>query len=82
MYFLEDERRIKVSLKCILQGQVKITPNDFGLGTENVLLCLDANDAILSGWYRTDSGTVNLPSNLSTSGVLLVSRRQDKRIFQ
>nr|DAG20707.1 MAG TPA: hypothetical protein [Caudoviricetes sp.] len=21
MYFLEDERRIKVSLKCILQGQ-------------------------------------------------------------
>lgn len=68
--------------KAQARGNINAAPGGFGLGQANMEALRDCNNAILSGWYFTDSGTVNTPGENGVSGVLCVSRRFDKRIYQ
>lgn len=61
---------------------INAAPGGFGLGQANMKALEDCNNAILSGWYATDSPTMNTPGGDGESGVLLVNRRIDKRIYQ
>ena len=61
---------------------INAAPGGFGLGQANMEVLGDCNNAILSGWYFTDGETVNTPGENGVSGVLCVSRRFDKRIYQ
>lgn len=64
------------------RGNINAAPGGFGLGQANMETLENCNNAILSGWYFTDDGTVNTPGSDGISGVLCVSRRFDKRIYQ
>lgn len=68
--------------KAQARTNINAAPGGFGLGQANMELLEDCNNAILSGWYFTDTGTVNTPGEDGNGGVLCVSRRFDKRIYQ
>ena len=68
--------------KTQARGNIGAAPGGFGLGQENMVAIDDCNNAVLSGWYATDSPTLNTPGEDGESGVLLVNRRIDKRIYQ
>lgn len=68
--------------KTQARGNINAAPGGFGLGQANMKALEDCNNAILSGWYATDSPTLNTPGEDGESGVLLVNRRIDKRIYQ
>lgn len=61
---------------------INAAPGGFGLGQANMKALEDCNNAILSGWYATDSPTLNTPGEDGEAGVLLVNHRIDKRIYQ
>lgn len=64
------------------RGNINAAPGGFGLGQENMVAIDDCNNAVLSGWYATDSPTANTPNGNGEAGVLCVSRRFDSRIYQ
>lgn len=66
----------------ITPESIGAAPGGFGLGQANMKTLEDCNNAILSGWYTTDNPTSNTPDEYGASGVLCVSRRFDKRIYQ
>lgn len=68
--------------KAQARTNIDAAPGGFGLGQANMKALEDCNNAILSGWYATDSPTLNTPGEDGESGVLLVNRRIDKRIYQ
>lgn len=68
--------------KTQARGNIDAAPGGFGLGQANMKALEDCDNAILSGWYATDSPTLNTPGEDGESGVLLVNRRIDKRIYQ
>lgn len=68
--------------KTQARGNIGAAPGGFGLGKENMVAIDDCNTAVFSGWYATDSPTTNTPGGNGESGVLCVSRRFDKRIYQ
>ena len=68
--------------KTQARGNIGAAPGGFGLGKENMVTIDDCNNAIFSGWYATDSQTINTPGGDGASGVLCVSRRYDHRIYQ
>ena len=68
--------------KAQARGNINAAPGGFGLGQENMVAIDDCNNAVLSGWYATDSPTANTPGGNGEAGVLCVSRRFDSRIYQ
>lgn len=68
--------------KTQARGNIDAAPGGFGLGQANMKALEDCDNATLSGWYATDSPTLNTPGEDGESGVLLVNRRIDKRIYQ
>jgi hypothetical protein len=68
--------------KTQARGNIDAAPGGFGLGQANMKALEDCDNAILSGWYATDSPTLNTPGQNGEAGVLLVNRRIDKRIYQ
>ena len=78
----ENWDKLDDAVKEILITLANKAPGGFGLGQANMKTLEDCNNAILSGWYTTDNRTSNTPDEYGASGVLCVSRRFDKRIYQ
>ena len=68
--------------KTQARDNINAAPGGFGLGQANMKVLEDCNNTILSGWYATDSPTLNTPGEDGEAGVLRVNRRIDKRIYQ
>lgn len=73
---LTDDQKTKA------RQNIGAAPGGFGLGKETMVAIDDCNTAVFSGWYATDSPTMNTPNGKGESGVLCVSRRFDNRIYQ